>query len=212
MLCPDDFFCRAAVYPRVLNHSLYSDDAFLQFSGKGASTRSLSLASRFLCRSEDGVHDFGERVAQAGNDRLLEKHGTVPEADRNLYLGYYEFRYCRFAPLRVDYCIVRLYWKPDSSRDERHFQVDLYPLTQQVEAHVQAGIALEMETAHKAGKKQPQINAANRAERVVDASVRALRGQIASILRGPLTLLVDAGDPRAPLQALLPMKVEPQAA
>lgn len=131
--------------------------ALLQFSGAKLAVRSLSLASYFLCRTDDGVHNFGEKIAEAGNLRAVRGGAELTEEKRQIYLGFYSFKFCNFEEIEVPHLSMRLFWRTENG-DDRHFQVDCSPLVGSIQEAVTNSIALETEEAQRSGKKQRPAN------------------------------------------------------
>lgn len=184
MPLPCDVFCRAAVFPRCLKDNRLDETSLLSFSGKKLSTRSLSLASRYLCRGDDGVHDFGEKVAECGNQRKIARCESVEDEDRDVYLGFYSFLFRDFAAIASDRVGICLFWKPELD-DERHFQIDLHPIKKVALQKVDDEIASEAAEAERQGKKAPLVNRERRAERLIDSEVRLIREALYKVLFGP---------------------------
>lgn len=182
-----DVFCRAAVFPRCIANGELANQALLMFSGKGISVRSLSLASRYLCRTDEGVHDFGMKVASAGNRRIVKRGEVLSEQNENLYLGFYNLLRSEVSDLCSEKVSVKLYWKKEDG-DERHFQLDVYPKMAAVQQSVEDSISLERQEAARKGKNFPEPNRERRAERVFDQELRDIRRRIFERLWGPINL------------------------
>lgn len=191
MPLPLDVFCRAAVFPRCVSAAdRLEDSALLQVSGKGLGKRGISLASRYLCRDEDGVHDFGLRVAAEGNLRLSNANVKLDDSCENLYLGYYSFYYKDYCSVSSGEANMRLYWKPENG-DDRHFQIDISIDAAMVYKKIDEQIGAENEEAARLKQKVKAPNRDKRAERFFNAEVRIIRERIFNILFGPVLSLSD---------------------
>lgn len=189
----NDVFCRAAVFPRCLsNDDRITNSSLIKFSGRGLDPRGLSLASKYLCRTEEGVHDYGQKVAIAGNNRILECGHELNDENENIYLGFYSFLKGDFLEISSSLVTLRLYWKSENG-EERHFQVDIYPNKNAIEKSVEEAILSQKEDHEKRGKKFTEPNRQSRAERVVDQEVREIRERIFDILFGPSKLITNDG-------------------
>lgn len=128
-MMPDDLTCRAAVFPRFVKGDKFDVDTLVKFSPdlmRGIPRlKSLSLASAFLCRNEEGIHSFGERVASNGNDRRRDS-GQLTTENEDVYLGSYFLRRRHISWSASSVYRMYFYWKPEGG-DDRHFQIDLVP-------------------------------------------------------------------------------------
>lgn len=191
MLLPNDIFCRAAVYPKCWEKGEFSNASFLKFSGKNTNVRSLSLASKYLCRTDCGVHDYGKKVADAGNKRILDSNTPIDQENENIYLGFYSILRKNILELYSDFVDLRLYWKEENG-DDRHFQLDIYPKMNIVEKAVDEKISSEREDALKRGKAFTEPNKARRLERHVDQEIREIRRIMYENLFGPVKLETES--------------------
>lgn len=130
-MLPGDLLCRAAVHPRLKKAHIdqFDVDLLVQFKDyDGGRVWKLSVASRWLSRTEEGVHDFGKKVAAKGNERKLKAlavPGTMAkQVTLDTYLGYYSGYFVHIAAIRSVYykTEVRAVNEDD---DLRHFEIHL---------------------------------------------------------------------------------------
>lgn len=123
-----DVVCRAALYPKFITPSgVFDPESLLHFqSSKNKTAYSLSVASKFICRSDDGVHAYGEHAASIANRRFQDKNGREPSpvTEKVHYLGFYELYCGDIRGLNLEYYNANCYWLPENGAD-CHFQVDL---------------------------------------------------------------------------------------
>lgn len=125
-----DILCRAALYPKFINpEGVFDEEILLNFMNvKGTELYAMSVASKLLCRSENGVHDYGCKAAEGANDRFTRDNGRAPKpvTEEVHYLGFYEMTYGALTTLSMDHYEVRCYWKPENGLD-MHFQAEFAP-------------------------------------------------------------------------------------
>lgn len=126
----DDTVCRAALYPKFINpEGVFDEEILLNFMNvKGTELYAMSVASKFLCRSEDGVHEYGCKAADGANERFARETGRAPKpvTEEVHYLGFYEMTYGALTKLAMEHYEVRCYWKPENGLD-MHFQAEFVP-------------------------------------------------------------------------------------
>lgn len=199
----NDVLCRAAVYPRFLNGDLFDIETLMAFSGRGPNVRSLSLASFWLCRGEEGVHRYGRQVAIEGNRRRKENNSNYWETS-DQYLGYYSMRYGRVSSVGTREVCVRVYWKPENGVDE-HFQLDAVPCIEAISARVDEAIQKQMSD----GKVTQRPNRQKRIEKEVSREVRMIRAKLVEYVFGPTLEPVERTDARSEMQTRF-MPVRPE--
>jgi len=125
-----DAVCRAALYPKFITPSgVFDEEALLNFAGiKGTEVYALSVASKFICRSDNGVHEYGVTAAEIANARFREKNGRSPEPiDEEVhYVGFYEFLYGDLIAIEMTHYAVHCYWLPENGL-HMHFQAEFRP-------------------------------------------------------------------------------------
>lgn len=126
----DDLLSRAILYPKSFPAGVLDLEALINFNalGEGDERYAMSVASRFLLKSEAGAHQYGCRVASISNGRLAEKLGRPVDHDnesRVYYLGFYDLRFGDLADVSgICFYSVDVIWCPEGGEDV-HFHVEL---------------------------------------------------------------------------------------
>lgn len=130
-MLPKDILCRAAVYPSCFIGGQYDREAAVQLSLIDPDRRdyklghAMSLASRFLCVDENGVHQYGIQLECLGNLRKSAGNPQpLPVATASHYIGYFEIEYCQISEIVDELHSIRIYWMPENGLDE-HFQFEM---------------------------------------------------------------------------------------
>ncbi len=125
-----DAVCRAALYPKFITPAgIFDEEILLAFTEvQNTGNYAMSVASKFLCRSEDGVHIYGAAAADIANERFHARQGRPPEpiAEQVHYLGFYEFLYGDLIAIPMDYYSIHCNWLPENGLDV-HFQAEFRP-------------------------------------------------------------------------------------
>lgn len=130
-MLPNDILCRAAVYPSFMRDGSFDRELVMGLMHRDpkrkdfAQGHAMSLASLFLCRDPNGVHEYGAKLEELGNAR--KSHSTVgelPVDKASHYLGYYEAEHYAYKEIEVKLHSIRIYWHKENGLDE-HFQFDL---------------------------------------------------------------------------------------
>lgn len=122
-----DIFCRVAVYPRFIKESVFDSEQFVTPApiDKQKSIYALSVVSKWLLKSDKAVHDYGENVAKAGNDRLNLKYNCIiPENLKQYYLAFYQLRYCDVVDVCMAFYTLNMKWSPVTDCKE-HFHIEM---------------------------------------------------------------------------------------
>ena len=122
-----DILCRAALYPKfVTPDGVFDPEKLLSLHPENDQKYSMSVASKFMCRNDAGVHGYGCRAADLANERFVRDNGRDPEPfnEQIHYLGYYEFYFADIELLPLEYYNAYCHWKPENGL-EMHFQIDL---------------------------------------------------------------------------------------
>ena len=130
---PHDIFCRVAVHPRYEKESVFDAEQLLTPSSldKKKSVYAISVVSKWLLRTDNAVHEYGESVAKVGNDRLKSQHnGIVPEDLRNYYLGFYHLLYSDINSESLEFYSIHLKWRPEINCKE-HFHIEMIQISNQ---------------------------------------------------------------------------------
>lgn len=177
-----DVLCRAAIYPSFIKEGVFDDELFVYLrpnEKKNPTKYSLSLASLWICRNEDGVHIYGHATALAiTSARKTEDQVPVSFEDQRHYLGYYEIYYKSIVEAPLDLHGVSCFWKREMGQ-ECHFQVEVYRLNE------------------------------NSSKSEIKADIRTFRAAIANSCWGPKLCHIDADSIRLiELQGLLPVRAK----
>lgn len=124
-----DAVCRAALYPKFISDGVFDEEILLNFGEiEKTGVYALSVASRFICRTDAGVHSYGCNAAELANDRFRLKNGREPEPlkEEVHYLGYYEFLYGDLVTIPMEYYSIHCYWLPEHGQ-QMHFQAEFRP-------------------------------------------------------------------------------------
>lgn len=123
-----DLLCRAALYPKFAPAGVFDEAAFLSLHKiEDGLWYAMSLASRYLLRTEEGAHGYGRRSANVANAayRALKGHDPDPLVDKVYYLGFYDLPYWRLSTLPLECYRVEVRWLPEHGEDS-HFQLELH--------------------------------------------------------------------------------------
>ncbi|MFC5038047.1 hypothetical protein [Tianweitania sediminis] len=126
----DDVLCRAALFPRFIKDGVFDIETLMRFSTvEEDSHYAMSVGSKFLLRTSDGVHNYGCAAAQIANDNFREKNGRDPEPLNEAvhYLGFYELPFHSIKDVRgrLTNHHLSVRWVPEHGQDA-HFQVELW--------------------------------------------------------------------------------------
>jgi hypothetical protein len=170
MMFNGDAVCRAALYPKFVTPAgIFDEEALLIFAEiPDGGVYAMSVASKFLCRNDDGVHTYGSNAADIANERLRARLNRPPQPinEQVHYVGFYEFLYGDFKCIAMNHYSVHCDWLPEHGQDV-HFQAEFRPKT----------------TAAESTKKQ------RREDR------RAAIGVLAARLRGPARHICEKDEP-----------------
>lgn len=128
-----DIICRVAVYPRFIKESVFDIEQFLTPGplDKQKSVYVLSVVSKWLLKTDMAVHDYGESVAKAGNDRLNLKYNCiVPDNLKQYYLAFYQLRICDVVCVNLKFYSIHVKWSPIIECNE-HFHIEMRQLSHQ---------------------------------------------------------------------------------
>ena len=184
-----DILCRAAVYPRFEKSGQFDFEALIHFSEDERDIRRLSLASRWLCGGDEGVHEFGREVAKSGNRRLAEQNKLTEETMEH-YLGFYSLRYGRVRQIQSKNVDISVYWKAEAGLDQ-HFEVKLTPDLCRIARCERKRI--EQEQTLNPSKQRPNLE--RRIKNKIRAEVRAIRRMLVQGLFGPTLEQLQPTDP-----------------
>lgn len=121
--------CRAALYPKFLHGPVFDEQLLLQFTEVGdTQVYAMSVASKLICRTEDGVHSYGSSAADIMNGRFREKNGRDPEpvTEEVHYVGYYSVTFEDLISVRMEYYRVDCRWLPEHGQ-LMHYQAEFKP-------------------------------------------------------------------------------------
>lgn len=124
-MLPRDIFARSIEHPKDFSSNVLDQEQFFQFSESEVAKGdyALSVASRWLLRTEENVHKYGRFVAGCKNARFKAVKGTDPNPMRK-YVGSYNLFAESIESLDLCHYRVGLRWKPEEGQDA-HFQIEL---------------------------------------------------------------------------------------
>lgn len=126
-MLPRDIFARSIEHPKdfpdhVLDHEqVFQFSETLEKNGKHA----LSVASKWLLRTTEAIHDYGRTIVEIKNDRYRETKGMDPDPLRK-YVGSFYLFAKSIEGLELEKYKSELKWKPEAGQDA-HFQIELTP-------------------------------------------------------------------------------------
>ncbi len=160
----NDKVCRVAVFPRFLKDGIFKDDQLLNFESldKKKNVYALSVVSKWLLRTDEAVHEFGESVAKAGNTRLqINNNGTIPENRQQFYLAFYHMMYGDVVRLEMKFYSLKVKWCPENNC-EAHFQIEMWQSSSigtKGERRRDRTLAIKELSKSLKGPKKPIVNA-----------------------------------------------------
>lgn len=124
-MLPKDIFVRSIEHPKDFPSGVLDQEQFFQFSNDDLAPENyvLSVASRWLLRNIEGVHEYGRYVVQCKNERFFDRHGHGPDPMRK-YLGSYSVFAESVDEVKLPNYRVDLRWKPENGQDA-YFQIEL---------------------------------------------------------------------------------------
>lgn len=127
---PNDTVCRSAAYPKFVRSEVFDEEQLFNFtSDKDQKVYACSVASRFLLRTDDGVHAYGRAYAHGVNARNAEKLGHhASPSQLCVYLGFYSLRYRTVISVQMTFYRVFVKWRPEKECDA-HFQIEFVQLS-----------------------------------------------------------------------------------
>jgi hypothetical protein len=124
-MLPKDVFARSIEYPKDFSGGVLDQEQFFQFSEEEVRKNdyALSVASCWLLKTVEAVHEYGRFVADCKNVRYKELKGSGPNPMRR-YVGSYSLFAEAIEGMSLSHYSVDLNWKPEEGQDA-HFQIEL---------------------------------------------------------------------------------------
>ena len=84
-----------------------------------------SVFSKYLSRTAEQVHKYGEDIATSGNERVKKSHaGDLPINKKSYYLGFYELFCGPVQGVEMENYQIQIGWRPENDNDA-HFQIEM---------------------------------------------------------------------------------------
>lgn len=133
VLDDSEVIVRSALVPRILDNGLVAPQAVVTpFLGKtlesGEKSFALSVGSKTMLPTQELVHDFGCRVAQAANEYMQNKadHVLVRGEETVHYRGSYDLDVGQVHAIESDVFAARVVHAPENNLEE-HCDIELHP-------------------------------------------------------------------------------------
>lgn len=122
--------CRAILFPKCAKEGVFDELALLQLIdiNRDKTVYGMSLASRFLLRTDAGAHGYGERTARQMNADYERARGEEPPENKRVhYVGFYDVVKEAALSLPISHYRIELKHKIEHG-EKSHFNFELHPL------------------------------------------------------------------------------------
>lgn len=125
-MLPKDRLARTIEHPKDFVTDRLDPEQYLQFDPLEAEkiNYGVSVASRFILRNDQNLHNYGEKIVNGKNARYKLEKGHDPNPLKT-YVGFSEFYAECVYQLQLTLYRQEIRWRPLGT-DDAHFQVELY--------------------------------------------------------------------------------------